>query len=438
VDVIRVAALRLRSYNVGFGDCFLLSITYDDQSKRHVLIDFGSTAMPKSPSSMEVVARQIADDCDNKLTMVVATHRHADHISGFAGKAGQIIAGLKPDLVVQPWTEDPALDPKATTSALSRSKRAAAGLTTSLAAMQAVAASVALEGAKLTGTKRLPPTVVQRIRFLGDTNLSNVAAVKNLASMGKNIYAQFGTVLPIKKLLPDVRIDVLGPPTLSQEPGIAQMASKDAQEYWHLAAQRAPRSSTGDAAPLFPHRRRVAVPQAAKWLVPQIDRAHADEMLGIVRILDDALNNTSLILLMKIGSTTLLFPGDAQIENWRHALFNAKDRAAIRARLAKTTVYKVGHHGSLNATPKTLWASFEHRSADAGRPGRLQTMMSTKPGKHGDSHRGTEVPRSKLVKALDAESELHNTSTLRGGKTFWRDVPIPPPPPNPVRKRGGS
>jgi len=35
-------SLTIRTYQVGFGDCFLLSFEYPTE-KKHVLIDFGST-----------------------------------------------------------------------------------------------------------------------------------------------------------------------------------------------------------------------------------------------------------------------------------------------------------------------------------------------------------------------------------------------------------
>lgn len=416
-------SLRLRSYNVGFGDCFLLSISYADAT-RHVLIDFGSTALPRFPDRLSRVAEQIATDCAGKLTMVVATHRHADHIAGFAGPAGRVIAALAPDLVVRPWTEDPALDPGGTTQAAGSARRsAAAGVTTTLAAMQSVATSVALEGARLAGTRRLPRAAAERVRFLGETNLSNAEAVRNLAAMGRNVYAHFGTKLPIAALLPGVRVDVLGPPTVHQSAGVARMASTNAQQYWHLAAQRGGRSARSPTPkPLFPRRKQVPVPLPAKWLIRHIDRIHVDEMLGIVRVLDRALNNTSLILLMQIGSATLLFPGDAQWENWRYALQERPDRDQIIARLAETTVYKVGHHGSLNATPKTLWEAFRHRSPKTDDAARLRTLLSTKSDQHGSSSRGTEVPRGPLVAALEKDSTLVRTSSLR--TRFWHDITI--------------
>ena len=38
----------LFAYQVGFGDCFLLRLSYDDGTRRHVLIDFGTTGLPKN------------------------------------------------------------------------------------------------------------------------------------------------------------------------------------------------------------------------------------------------------------------------------------------------------------------------------------------------------------------------------------------------------
>ena len=63
-------------------------------------------------------------------------------------------------------------------------------------------------------------------------------------------------------------------------------------------------------------------------------------------------------MLFEAGGEKLLFPGDAQIENWQYAL----SKPEVRALLKETTVYKVGHHGSRNATPKTLWKDFSKKS----------------------------------------------------------------------------
>jgi hypothetical protein len=122
--------------------------------------------------------------------------------------------------------------------------------------------------------------------------------------------------------------------------------------------------------------------------------------------MDDAMNNTSVILLFEVGKQKLLFPGDAQIENWEFALSQPK----LKKLLTGVTVYKVGHHGSRNATPKTLWNGFKKRSTTPS-ASRLRTFMSTKAGKHGD-HPETAVPRSTLVDELKAKSTFFTTQDL--------------------------
>lgn len=307
---MRPVKVRLRAYNVGFGDCFLMTVKYDDDSERHALIDFGSTKLPKEgPKSMRAVAEKIAQHSGGKLQMVAVTHRHADHMSGFAGTSGDVIRGLDPDLVVQPWTEHPNLDPKATApagpggmnAAGQRSSAAARDTVALLSEMSALARDVSARGQHLTATGRGPKTIAQEISFLGETNIKNEDAVRNLMTLGKRrVYANFGTRLPLASVLPGVKVEVLGPPTLEQAPGIAQMRSKDAVEYWHLAARMAEGGGAGQTSPLFPHARKARIPQSARWLVPQIDRMNAEELLSVVRIIDDVLNNTSLILLSLI------------------------------------------------------------------------------------------------------------------------------------------
>lgn len=422
--------VRIRSYNVGFGDCFLVTFTYARAKPRNVLIDFGSTMQAPAgpPGGMLEIAQQIEQDCDGKLNMVVATHRHADHISGFAGDSGAIIRSLHPDLVAQPWTEDPNLDPDAKAPAAASSGGSALRartLVSRLSDMQAMAESVLAQVPRLEASKAAPASTLTELRFLGETNLKNAESVRNLMTMGKKtVYASFGTKLPVSGVLPGVRLDVIGPPTLEQSAAISHQAQTDPDEFWHLAARGLEGAGALGPAAIFegkPLARRI--PQEARWTLPHIDALHADEMLAIVRSLDSVLNNTSLILLFQIGDSVFVFPGDAQIENWSYALRDAKEADAIRKRLAAARFYKVGHHGSLNATPKTLWNGFEHRH-DGPSPDRLATMVSTASGKHGSVARGTEVPRSVLIDELKKMSDLKNTQSLKRNGAFWNDVDL--------------
>lgn len=362
--------LTLRVYNVGFGDCFLLTFHYPGRD-RHVLIDFGSTAagQPGEASLLLRIAKNISQRCQGKLDAVVATHRHRDHISGFATRKdgsgpGDIIAACHPEVVVQPWTEQP--------------DAAAAG-------------------------------------FIGENDLPNLSAVKNLQRMGqRNRYVHYGAESGLAGVLPGVTVHVLGPPTLQQSQNIRKKRAAHPTEFW-LA--RALRAFNGHSR-LFP---RAATSAArtpnTRWFLRRLRAIRARHRLEIVRELDKALNNTSVILLFEAAGKKLLFPGDAQIENWSYALAHP----VVRKMLAGVDLYKVGHHGSRNATPKSLWNLFARRSARPV-PGRLRTVLSTLANKFGEADRETEVPRLSLVQALKAQSDYFSTQDIPG--KLYEDICI--------------
>jgi beta-lactamase superfamily II metal-dependent hydrolase len=72
--------------------------------------------------------------------------------------------------------------------------------------------------------------------------------------------------------------------------------------------------------------------------------------------LDSATNNTSLVLAIELapGGDVLLFPADAQVGNWlswQNVQWKDDDKTLTAPDLLqRTTFYKVGHHGSHNAT----------------------------------------------------------------------------------------
>jgi hypothetical protein len=427
-------SVEIRAYQVGFGDCFLLSFVYSARKKKHVLIDFGTTALPKGakgpPSKhMPDVAADIQTACRGKLTAVVATHRHADHISGFGtdaktGKSGAVIAACKPDLVLQPWTEDPkaARNAKSATNGRADGKsRSPKSFVAGLTAMHRIAKEI--HDLALAPPDDLSLTVTKQLRFLGEDNLSNKSAVENLIAMGsrkgaKAVYAHHGSNAGLGKLLPGVKVRVLGPPDLTQTEKIKKMKSSDPDQFWMLLGSHAARdgmlAASGNGKGGKQNGRRangLPVPPEARWFRDRLASLNGEQLLEIVRQLDRQMNNTSLILLFEVGKKKLLFPGDAQIENWSYALEDAKDAKHTQKLLAGVDVYKVGHHGSRNATPKELlWEKFTKRGAQKGK--RLKTVMSTMPGKHGATKRRTEVPRKSLRDALASESDLTDTETL--------------------------
>lgn len=410
----------LFAYQVGFGDCFLLRIGYDDGTRRHVLFDFGTTSLPEGAAKnhMQQVALDIETKCGGTIDMLVATHRHADHISGFAtsGNAsapgsGDIIARLQPKIVVQPWTEAPnaPTDWKGPTGITK-----AQGFTRHVAALKSMqkTADNALHFLEHAG-KRVPKAIADQIAFIGEDNLSNLSAVKNLQAMGKKSRAEFvfhGCNLNVTAELPGVTIDILGPPTLRQTDSIRTQTSSNKDEFWMLAAKRmGDAAGLGETKSLFPGAKfRPATKMLVeyRWLQHRLDAAHAELALGLVRALDAQMNNTSVIMVMRFAGKTLLFPGDAQWENWQYAL-----QSPLAALLDEVDLYKVGHHGSRNATPKSMWNKFAKKGATK-KGKRLTSVVSTKHGKHGTESKHTEVPRKSLITELREQSNLHTTENM--------------------------
>lgn len=410
-------SIEVRSYQVGFGDCFLLSFVYGKTDKRHILIDFGTTALPRKgkPSvHMPNVAKAIQTEVGpgNRLTAVVATHRHADHISGFAtdgktGKSGEIIRALRPRLVLQPWTEDPKAQPNALTAKTATGGKK--GFLARLTNMNKLAERVQ----QLAASKPewMSATARRELAFLGEDNLANKSAVNNLIAMGKNGKAKFlryGDRTGLEKWLPGVKVRVLGPPDLTQTDAIRKQRSEDRDQFWHFVKGAVPGlpAAKEDSAP---GKRGRLVPEEARWFRDRLLSVTGQGLLEIVRQLDDQMNNTSLILLFEVGKKKLLFPGDAQFENWSYAITEARDKKKVAALIADVDFYKVGHHGSLNATPRQwVWDAFKKKKGK-----QLQTMLSTMPGKHGKVASKTEVPRRTLVTALESGSRLKNTNKLK-------------------------
>lgn len=415
--------ILVRMYQVGFGDGFLVSFQYrkpldDGRAERHMLVDLGSTHRPRGQrgpgagrrSIVELAAACLKEHTGGHLDVLVNTHRHRDHLSGFGDpEASAVIKSLHPRVVVRSWTEHPDL-PRDATAPRARDPRRR------FASRLAVGQELAAHVESLTADASATSTRGGLAQLAAD-QVPNPAAIAFLdelaASTGGGLYLSAGMSWDINEHIPGIRGRVLGPPTLDQLPAIANERANDPKEFW-LGQQAAlgmltpaaldPRAPTPVDVPAGP----------VAWIVDKLAHQQVGSLARIVRTVDDALNNTSLILLLDVGDKRLLLPGDAQIENWSWSLQLAPDAARQRRLLANVDLYKVGHHGSRNATPKSLFALWGAEPNPA-RP--MTALLSTMSKVHGKTPE-TAVPRGPLVAALKRRMTLVRTDELADDAEF--------------------
>ena len=195
--------VRVRTYRHGLGDCHLLRFRAPDGKSVHVLIDFGVVNRTKNPDTvMKPVARDIAKESGGVLDLVIATHQHTDHLSGFKQAQDELDpAKVEMKRLWLAWTEDPInpLGQKVKDDLVKK-------LTAVRLAAKQLAAADSAAAARIQGTLDFfSPGVA------GEDTQEILDALQ--ARPGVEIdYHSPGDLLELPGV-PNVRVYVLGPPT---------------------------------------------------------------------------------------------------------------------------------------------------------------------------------------------------------------------------------
>jgi hypothetical protein len=384
----------------GLGDCFLLALPPADDP-RFVLIDCGVFfATSGGAARMREIASDLADVTGSHLHLLVATHEHWDHLSGF-GFARKIFDHFTVDEVWVAWTED-RNHPLANELREKRHRTA-----------RAVAAAVA----RLRGVAAAEADAVGSV--LGfDLGLFDAGESADLALGASGTAGQMEWVLgkgettrylrpggePIRWDDRGVRFYVLGPPEDRELLERSDPSARDSEVYERAPALTAHNAfavaalhavepgalssdeeALLDASQPFDRSHRIPLENVEKSDHWDFFRAHygRNERRGhgpswrrigsswltaagqLALQLNEDTNNTSLALAIELADgggdgRVLLFPGDAQVGNqlsWHRHRWPAPGGAGevtCRDLLARTVLYKVGHHGSHNATLRQL------------------------------------------------------------------------------------
>src|SRR2546423_7013912 len=100
--------VRVRTYRHGLGDCHLLSFTKPDGKPFQILIDCGVVSRTPNPRPiMTRVAQDIVRETGGVIDVLIATHQHTDHLSGFKQAEAEFTSNIKMRRLWLAWTEDP-------------------------------------------------------------------------------------------------------------------------------------------------------------------------------------------------------------------------------------------------------------------------------------------------------------------------------------------
>jgi beta-lactamase superfamily II metal-dependent hydrolase len=375
--------ITIRMYNVGFGDCFLIRFPTAD-GRRTLLLDCGVHFASQKPHSLTEVVKAVLEDVTDEqgvphIDVVAMSHRHQDHVKGFEDPRW---TSLQVREVWMPWTENPE-DPIArgllerqSASSLALTGLAAEGSEAYLLAMNSLTNEEAM--ATLHGGFAGAPLR----RFLPERPKPDAEEQP----------ADFPVLQT--SALPGVTIRVLGPSF--DEAVIRRMDPPELERYI-----KAPKESVAAGGNPLPFERwQISQETFAKSAAYQhLDTRGRGEVVNAGRIdsdrlavaIDQTVNNTSLMLLIQFGRACLLFPGDSQWGTWDRVL----QRDEGRRLLQQTTFYKVGHHGSHNATPRTF---VESLLSDA------IAMVSVAPT---SIESWKNIPKAELLTELRAEGRCY-------------------------------
>jgi beta-lactamase superfamily II metal-dependent hydrolase len=370
-----MSTLRVRAYNVRFGDAILVSIPDRDgqghEETRHILFDVGNVLSGAGgvDEVFEPVLRDVlAMLAGRPLDLYVMTHEHMDHIQGLLYASQMLDLNLD---VRNVWL--PASAAEDYYDRFPNAKRRRLDLQETFDSIQRY-----FEAA----TEQRSP-LVDALRLNNDWR-STERCVAFLRGLTNPSYVHRGFDLTGAHPFAEARLSIWAP-------------EEDTTVYYGAFQPMALGvGSTGDerATPTLT----IPLPPAGVdagtfyHLVELRRRTVIDNLLAI----DKANNNTSIVVCLEWRGWRLLFPGDAEQRSWKEM--------NKQGMLQPVDFLKVAHHGSWNGTPPpSLLDKILPAPAPDGRERRalVSTCANTYHGVPDDPTVGEIRRRAELVTVGD-------------------------------------
>src|SRR5262245_3180278 len=414
-------SLRIRMYRIGFGDFFLVSASSKD-GPQHIMIDCGVTRGKTGKgdiATLKTAVRHMTEETDHRLALIIVTHRHQDHIIGFSRceDGFEKFQGRVDAIWMSYWeTEYPQVQ-----KFQDELENLALGLRAAALAGDRDAVSDELLGITEDASGVSPEGPG------GGTNRRSLELLKNRLGVKPQYYAA-GDTSALPKGLVDGGFSawILGPPPATEfdflklmdltqgvgqyldasgSPSTTKTAILPFGPEFIVGPDAYPTTAFREWAPRVPGKPPDLKERYAQALEKAVKSSTPNALLMAARKLDGILNNQSLVVLFTWRGKQLLFAGDAQAGNWLYWLYDLEKPTKKpseeqlgeegRAILSSLAFYKMGHHGSTNATP----------IAAVGAMGQdFVTMCSTQEDTFGTVDNDSEVPRIPLMRALAKKS----------------------------------
>jgi len=320
--------LRVRVYNVRFGDAILVTVPDRDPAngkltRRNILIDVGNSL--NKAGGADDVFKPVVEDIVKQLRgrpldLYVMTHEHLDHVQGLYYTESKVYENhwLKKELKVDTaWLTASAAEDYYDHHPEARRKK------------QALAEAYDRIAAHLRGNPASDP-----FRTLLEINNPSstkhcVDYLRGLAPKERTHYVHRGFDVTGRHPFREAHFEIWAPEedTHHYYPQLTPMALE--------AGARA--SRIGQRTMLVPP---SGVDAGAFYdLVEARSHGFSDNLLAI----DKAANNTSVVLMLEWRGWRLLFAADAELDSWR----TMDDNGVLKP----VHYLKVSHHGSHNGTP---------------------------------------------------------------------------------------
>jgi hypothetical protein len=414
---MNINSVKIRMYRHGFGDCFLLRFYAGKTRKFTMLIDCGLKLNDKVEG---VTLKNVRDDIAKELKgsaskskpqldVLVATHEHWDHVSGFHPDE-KLFDNFSIEKLWFAWTENPEDDDakllnKGLKKRVKALKIAADRLKKKTTENTPFYLSLAGGNTILKNRKSFNSSLEGVLGFFGSLAVSETpggirvkdkykisldtqTAIDHLRTLAKKgdagiTYLNPGQLIEDRTKLPGIRIYVLGPPKSKLLNKAAPSSGAKKEVYYGdsslagyvngiLAAVDPEIANSNNGRPFgnvtaynTNEAENIDYLKRSYYSEKESYRTVEDDWLDMAGALamqmDSDTNNTSLVLAIEFAGSNkvLLFPGDAQVGNWLswHDLEwegKSGDPKKINATylLNNTVFYKVGHHSSHNATLK--------------------------------------------------------------------------------------